>query len=350
MKNKKIISKIASLLLLTVLIPGIIGKNLTIRAQGFTLTNLFKNFTKKIGYHTKLGNLTKDMLKSEFQIHFIDVGAADCAVIKYTDKAWLVDAGFSLKSGITDVTKYLPEIEITTLYGALLTHAHNDHYWKFKYIFEQFNPQTFYQSYDRGVTKLIDRYEKIGYASRFKEPLEKFKSERGSGSCISVSAGDVLFKDENLSIQVISPTREYKEENNNSIVLFVQYKDKRILLMGDAGVEAESDIMQYCYKNNINIRNVDIVKIGHHGSDTSSSLKFVNLVNPSIIVNSTGGNDLTLGMFNLHEHSSIIERWKKSHFESTRKEQIVLTTEEQNNIVVYYQNGELKLARQAPVT
>lgn len=368
MKNK-FISKIASLLLLTVLISGVIGRNskthaaeenkttgfIEIQDQEFISEPQIGKFKVipgflKFRYHMPLETLSEEMLNSEFQIHFIDVGAADCAVIKYGDKTWLVDAGFCLKHGITDVTKYLPEVGIDTLYGVILTHAHTDHYWKLKYIFERFNPKKFYRSYDHGVKSLLDIYEKISYTGRYIKPLQKFMSVNGSDSCIDVSAGYKLFEDENLKIQVIGPTQVYKEENDNSIVLLVQYKEKRILLMGDAGVQAESDIIKYCSENNIDISNVDIVKIGHHGSNTSSSLEFVNLANPGIIVNSTGGNDLTLGTLNLHEHSSIISRWIVCHFNSTGKKQQVLTTEEQNNIVVYYQDGKMKSARKDPVT
>lgn len=246
----------------------------------------------------------------------------------------------------------MPEINIKKLSGVILTHAHADHYWNFKYIFEKFSPEKFYHSYDHGIKTTIDRIEKIQYKSRLTEPIEKFKNSKGNESCVKVTAGYTIVDENDFKIQVIGPTQEYSKENDNSIVLLIKYKDKKILMMGDAGVELEKDIMQFCRDKNIDISNCDLVKIGHHGSNTSSSSEFVNLTNPNTIVNSTGRNDFTLGFINLHEYPSIIRRWINGNNRAKDKKCAALTTEEQNNIIVYYDenNKELKYARKKQVS
>ena len=381
-KNRKFISKIASLLSFSTFLPSSTYGKLKTQSQRVSVSNNTKNKTTKFiknhkaltcaaasiasiagyacflkiyrsfRYHELLPEVNDEMLKSEFQIHFIDVGAGDCAVIKYGNKSWLVDAGYCLSRGITDVTNYLPEVNIKKLNGVILTHAHNDHYWNLKYIFKKFDPEKFYHSYDHGIKAPIDRIEKIQYESRLTEPIKNFKQSKGDQSCVQVKAGDTIVKDGDLKIQVIGPTKEYQKENDNSIVLLIQYKNQKILMMGDAGVESEKDIMKFCSDKNIDISNCDLVKIGHHGSNTSSSSEFVNLTNPNTIVNSTGRNDFTLGLINLHEYPSIIRRWINGNNRSKDKKCEALTTEEQKNIIVYYDgnNKELKYARKKQVS
>ena len=80
-------------------------------------------------------------------------------------------------------------------------------------------------------------------------------------------------------------TKEYDNENGNSNVIYTEINGYKFIFMGDAGVEKEKDIL-----NKYNISNVDVLKVGHHGSKTSSSEIYIKVINPKYGVISVGKN------------------------------------------------------------
>ena len=82
-------------------------------------------------------------------------------------------------------------------------------------------------------------------------------------------------------------TKDYNDENENSSVIYTKIDNVKLLLMGDAGVKKEEDIL-----NVYNLNNIDILKVGHHGSKTSSSINFINEINPVYGIISVGVNNL----------------------------------------------------------
>ena len=72
-------------------------------------------------------------------------------------------------------------------------------------------------------------------------------------------------------------TKEYDNENENSNVIYFKYNNFKFLFMGDAGIEKEKDIL-----NKYNLANIDVLKVGHHGSKTSSSEYFIDEIKPKI--------------------------------------------------------------------
>ena len=82
-------------------------------------------------------------------------------------------------------------------------------------------------------------------------------------------------------------TKDYNDENENSSVVYTKIDNVKLLLMGDAGVKREEDIL-----NTYNLNNIDILKVGHHGSKTSSSINFINEINPVYGIISVGVNNL----------------------------------------------------------
>ena len=81
-------------------------------------------------------------------------------------------------------------------------------------------------------------------------------------------------------------TKEYDNENDNSNVIYFNYNNYKFLLMGDAGIEKEKDILK-----KYNLNNIDFLKVGHHGSNTSSSKEFINNMNPKCSIISVGKNN-----------------------------------------------------------
>ena len=81
-------------------------------------------------------------------------------------------------------------------------------------------------------------------------------------------------------------TREYNNENDNSNVIYFNYNNYKFLFMGDAGIKKEMDII-----DKYNLSNIDFLKVGHHGSNTSSSKNFIDSINPKYSLISVGKNN-----------------------------------------------------------
>ena len=81
-------------------------------------------------------------------------------------------------------------------------------------------------------------------------------------------------------------TKEYDNENDNSNVIYTEIDGYKFMFMGDAGVDKEKDIL-----DKYNISNIDVLKVGHHGSKTSSSENFINDMNPEYSIISVGKNN-----------------------------------------------------------
>lgn len=81
-------------------------------------------------------------------------------------------------------------------------------------------------------------------------------------------------------------TKEYDNENDNSNVIYTELDGYKFMFMGDAGVEKEKDILE-----KYNLSNIDVLKVGHHGSKTSSSKEFINEINPKYNIISVGKNN-----------------------------------------------------------
>ena len=119
---------------------------------------------------------------------------------------------------------------------------------------------------------------------------------------MKLRSGDTLSIEKNLSFHVLWPTTEQVQENilnNNSIVAKLIYKDFSVLFTGDIEERAERRILEE-YKN---ILNSNILKVGHHGSKTSSIQKFVDMVRPQICLIGVGENN-KFG----HPNEIVIER------------------------------------------
>ena len=80
--------------------------------------------------------------------------------------------------------------------------------------------------------------------------------------------------------------KDYGNENDNSSVVYTELNNHKFLIMGDAGVEVEEDLI-----NKYNLKDIDVLKVGHHGSKTSSSKAFINSINPKYSIISVGKNN-----------------------------------------------------------
>ena len=202
--------------------------------------------------------------KDKLNILFLDVGQADCELIVYKGKTILIDAGNS-RDG-EKIVNGLKALNINKLDIVIGTHVHEDHIGGMSYIIDNFDVAKFYLPYNEKNTTTY--YSKL------------LKSLQRKNMVISeANVGDKIFL-EDLACEIMSVDNSEPEDANlSSIVLEVTYKNEKFLFMGDAEVLNEKSR---------NWNDVDVLKVGHHGSNSSSSDKFLRQVLPEIAVITTG--------------------------------------------------------------
>ena len=121
----------------------------------------------------------------------------------------------------------------------------------------------------------------------------------------------------------------YDNENDNSNIIYTELNNYKFLLMGDAGVEVEEDLLK-----KYNLTNIDVLKVGHHGSKTSSSKKFINKTNPKYSVISVGKNN-RYG----HPNANVLDNLENSK---------VYRTDQNGSIKFNIKNNKLKIETYVP--
>ena len=216
--------------------------------------------------HTEpiISEYTDDML-----VHFIDVGQGDSIFIELPNgESMLIDAGESDEAD--KVVTYIYSQGYDTVDYVVATHAHSDHIGGLPTVLGSFNINNFYMTSAVATTQI---YENMLYAV-----------EDSGADVHSVMAGDVILNKANLLIEVVAPKAiDDEEQNNNSIVVKLTYGDDKFLFTGDAEKSEEDGIWT-------NIK-CDVLKIGHHGSDSSSTSNFLKKVEPTYAVISCGLNN-----------------------------------------------------------
>jgi competence protein ComEC len=209
-------------------------------------------------------------LKGKLNIDFIDVGQGDSIFISLPNgKNALIDTGEG-----DETVRFLKSKGVKTIDYLIATHPHADHIGGMAAVINTFNVKSMYMTNAVHTTKtfenLLDAIEQKGL------------------SINTVSAGLSLFDFGNVKAEFIAPNSEsYSNLNNYSAVLLLSYNNNRFLFMGDAEREEEAKILSKSYDIS-----ADVIKIGHHGSSSSSSLAFINAVKPKYAVISCGAENL----------------------------------------------------------
>lgn len=198
------------------------------------------------------------------EIHFIDTGNSDAILIKQGDKSALIDAGDN--DDEQRVVKYLKSQGITELEYIFATHPHADHIGGLDAVVDNIKVKHAYVSNGDADTKTYRDFINSMANKGLNPSVPLLNSE--------ISLGSSKFK-------VLSVANE-NDPNNNSIVLEYINGNDKVLLMGDAEKEIESTI---------NVGDVDLLKLGHHGSHSSSTPSFIDKVNPEYAVITVGSNN-----------------------------------------------------------
>lgn len=207
-----------------------------------------------------------DLNNDKLNIIFFYVGQADCTLIKLNDDVILIDAGNNNDG--KNVVSFLQEKGITQIDYLIGTHADEDHIGGIDDIINSMDIGTF----------LIPTIGENG--TDYKNAVETAKDKN-----IQIkhpTRGDIFYF-ENAQFEVMSAMEEEgTSDNNSSLVIEFTYNNTTYLFMGDAETEVE---------NSRSWNKVNVLKVGHHGSNSSSSTKFLEQVNPEYSIIEVGKNN-----------------------------------------------------------
>lgn len=222
----------------------------------------------------------------DVSVHFIDVGQGDSILIRAKDKTVLIDAGENGKG--ETVLNYLREQNIEMLDYVIGTHPHSDHIGGLDEVMRKMGVGTLMMPrVPDGIVPTTKTYEDVLQTAADKGL--KIKAAK-AGETLDIAAG--------VTLTVLGPVQAYDDLNNLSIVCKLTYGNTSFLFTGDAEQEAEADIVaQYP-----DLLDSDVLKMGHHGSSTSSSRLFFQAVSPQCAVICCG-KDNSYG----HPHKETLE-------------------------------------------
>jgi len=256
------------------------------------------------------------------EVHFIDVGQGDCILLKNADSSVLIDAGSDEESD--KVLSYLRSAGIATLTVAVGTHPHEDHIGSLDEVIDAFSPETVVMPKVSANTKAFENVLDAVSAQN-----KKIKAAK-TGLVLEVGE---------LSLSFLSPPQDSGFDNLNdySAVISVTYAGKTFLFCGDAERPAEERMLE----GGQNVK-CDVLKVGHHGSSTSTTGEFLKAAAPQYAVISVGAKN-SFG----HPAKAVLRRLSDAGAEVYRTDRngdIVFTVSPEGRLEVRLKKGEQNAA------
>lgn len=284
-------------------------------ALSYFFVDKIENFIN-FAYNGKALSTTID--EQGLKIHFIDVDQADAILIEFpTGEKMLIDSGVNKTESGNKLFAYLDKINFReeddekVLDYFLLTHSDADHIGNAEKVFERFKVKNCIRPNVKSKSEeVVSDSTAVHETQLYDKVITALANEVISSGCVEQTSQEGLqitsssFVEENLNkdnktwkISMLTPIASclpYKEGskfnyNNYSPIMILEYMGKKVMFTGDAEKEVESDLIEHCTINGtLNYLDVDVLKVGHHGSDTSSSQEFLTHVKPEYAIIEVG--------------------------------------------------------------
>ena len=255
---------------------------------------------------------------SDLRVLVFDVGQGDSILVSFPNNGGnvLIDTSgdtmnYESSNNVGNrIMPYLKTVGITQIDYLVVSHGDFDHMGEGINLVNNFKVDNVifncgpYNDLEKELIKVLNK-KKIKYYTCIKE--------------LRISSYKMYFLN----------TREYDNENDNSSVVYFNYEGYKFLFMGDAGIEKEQDIL-----NKYNIGDIKVLKVGHHGSKTSSSKEFINEVNPKYSIVSVGKNN-RYG----HPNKEVLNNLSDSK---------IYRTDQDGSVVFKVKNSKLKIKTYSP--
>lgn len=248
------------------------------------------------------------------KVTMLDVGQGDSILmeLEHGKGSILIDTGgIFYKDQVNNILiPYFKSIGVKKINYLILTHGDYDHIGNAINLVDNFKVDNVifncgdYNNLEKELIEVLNK-KKIKYYSCIKE--------------LNIDDNKLYFLN----------TKEYNNENDNSNVIYTELNGYKFMFMGDAGIEKEEDIL-----DKYNLSNIDVLKVGHHGSRTSSSKEFIDEINPKYSIISVGKNN-RYG----HPNKEVLNNLKQSN---------VYRTDQDGSIMFKIKNDKLKIETCSP--
>ena len=256
-------------------------------------------------------NIDSDQLN----IFYFDVGQADCTLITINNKNMLIDAGQD--SDGEYIVEFLEEKNIKKLDYFIITHGDIDHSGGAKDIINSINIENMFMP--QGIIESEEEYQEIKELAE-KQEVQMPKVEVDQEFSLDVASFKIISVKNNIDC----------EPNDSSIVIRLNYLNTNYLFMGDATTDIEDEI---------ECDAVDVLKVGHHGSGSSTSTEFLEKVQPKYAIISAGNHK----GYN-HPSEEVLERLRNfgirdENIYITKNQGTIWVTSDGNNISIECREG-----------
>lgn len=244
-------------------------------------------------------------LDNSLSIEFIDVGQGDSILIRSKRGNYLIDTGGDIFGqfdvGENVLLPYLEKQGIFKLDRIFISHFDKDHCGSLPYLMDNMKIEKIYISYTDDDNEL---YRDI-----------KVKAIERGVSLRILKKGDLLKLSNDTHLLVISPDRDLLDmvkgkDNDLSLVLLLMHLDNKVLFTGDIERRGEMNVVETLHTN------IDLLKVPHHGSNTSSSVELLQKLKPKAAVVSAGRNN----MFG-HPHGEVVKRYEENNISLYRTDE-----------------------------
>lgn len=207
---------------------------------------------------------------TDFAVYYLDVGQSDCSIVVCDGEVMVIDTGSYPQ--LVEIQETLYALNVKSIDYLVVTHQHDDHMSCAERLMQIYNIENII------MPKLS---EENAVNSETYTRLLRAIVDFGVNP-IAAQHGETL-KLGSATVNILAPLKQYKELNNMSVILKISYGETSFLFQGDAESQVENDLLFSDYD-----LTADVLKLGHHGSKTANTEKYIDAVNPQLAVISCG--------------------------------------------------------------